>query len=69
MILTNEEKKIHCEQKVCYVCKKRFSTSDNNKKYYKFRYHCHYTGKYTGAAHDICNLRYKTLKKNSCSIS
>ena len=24
---------------------------------------CHYTGKYRGAAHDICNLRYKTPKK------
>ena len=25
--------------------------------------HCHYTGKYRGAAHDICNLRYKTPKE------
>ena len=24
--------------------------------------HCHYTGKYRGAAH-ICNLRYKTPKE------
>ena len=49
---------------------KRFSASDNNKKYYKVRDHCHYIGKYTGAAHDICNLRYKTpKKKNYCSIS
>ena len=62
--LTNEEKKIHHEQKVCYICKKGFSTDDdNNKKYYKVRDHCHYTGKYRGAAHDICNLTYKTPKK------
>ena len=27
------------------------------------------TGKYRGAAHDICNLRYKTPKINSCNIS
>ena len=27
--------------------------------YHKIRDHCHYTGKYRGAAHDICNLRYK----------
>ena len=24
----------------------------------KVRDHCHYTGKYRGAAHNICNLRY-----------
>ena len=62
--LTKEEKKIHREQKVCYICKKGFSTDDDdNKKYYKVRDHCHYTGKYRGAAHDICNLRYKTPKE------
>ena len=33
---------------------------DNNKKYHKVRDHCHYTGKYRGVAHDICNIRYKT---------
>ena len=27
--------------------------------YHKIRDHCHYTGKYWGAAYDICNLRYK----------
>ena len=25
--------------------------------------HCHYTGKFRGAAHNICNLRYKTPKE------
>ena len=25
--------------------------------------HGHYTGKYRGAAHNICNLRYKTPKR------
>ena len=42
---------------------KKFSTDDNNKKYHKVRDHCHYTGKYRGAAHDICNLRYKIPKE------
>ena len=26
-------------------------------------HHCHYTGKYRGAFHSICNLRYKTPKE------
>ena len=29
----------------------------------KVRDHCHYTGKYRGAAHSICNLRYKISKE------
>ena len=32
-------------------------------KNYKVRDHCHYTGKYRGAAHSICNLRYKIPKE------
>ena len=62
--LTKEEKKIHHKQKVHYICKKGFSTDDDdNKKYYKVRDHCHFTGKFRGAPHDICNLRYKTPKE------
>ena len=34
-----------------------------DKKYRKVRYHCHYTGKYGGVAHTICNLKYKVPKK------
>ena len=30
--LTKEEKKIHREQKVCYICKKGFSTDDDDNK-------------------------------------
>ena len=33
------------------------------KKNHKVRDHCHYTGKYRGAAHNICNLRYKTPRE------
>ena len=33
------------------------------KKYHKVRDHCHFIGKYRGASHNICNLRYKTPKK------
>ena len=51
--LTDEENKSYKNQKVLYVCKKGFSTDD------EVRDHCHYTGKYRGAALSICNLRYK----------
>ena len=53
--LTSKERKLHSKQKVCYICKKGFSTDDDNNQ--KVRDHCHYTGKYRGTTHDICNLR------------
>ena len=46
-----------------YICKKVFSNDDDNKKYHKVRDHCHYTGKYRGATHDISNLRSKIPKE------
>ena len=61
--LTKKEEKKHSQQEVCYICKKRFSTDHSNKKYHKVRDHCHYAGKSRGAAHDICNLRYKIPKE------
>ena len=59
--LTTKEKIYHNKQKICYVCKKEFN--NNDKKNYKVRDHCHYTGKYRGAAHNICKLRYKEPKE------
>ena len=59
--LTTEEKVYHNKQKICYICKKEFN--NNDKRNYKVRDHCHYTGKYRGAAHNICKLRYKVPKE------
>ena len=56
--LTDEETEFQENQKVCHICKKEFSTDKNDK---KVRDHCHYIGKFRGAAHSICNLNYKKL--------
>ena len=61
--LTKKEEKKYSKQKFCHICKKEFSSDDSNKKYHDVKDHCHYTGKYRGAAHDICNLRYKIPKE------
>ena len=68
--LTPEEKINYNDQKVCYICKKEFDTIDTaepssleRKENYKVRDHCHYTGIYRGAAHNVCNLRYKVPKE------
>ena len=55
--LTNEEKESYENQEICHIRKKEFN-NDN-----KVRDHCHYTGKYRGAAHNKCNLRYKIPKE------
>ena len=59
--LTIKEKIHYNEQEICYKCKKEFNKNDE--KNCKVRDHCHYTGKYRGAAHNICNLRYKIPKE------
>ena len=65
--LTVEEKELYEMQKVCYIFKKIFSTDKNDKNLFKLYHkegdHCRYTGKFKGAAHSICNLRYKTPKE------
>ena len=68
--VTTKEEICHSRQKVCYICKKEFDNNDTTessslerKKQQKVRDHCHYTGKYRGAAHNICNLRYKVPKE------
>ena len=58
--LTNKEIKSYEKQKVYHICKKEFC-DDKNKK--KVRDHCHYTGRFRGAAHSVCNLRYKVPKE------
>ena len=56
MPLTNKEINSYEKQKVFHICKKDFC-DDKNKK--KVRDHCHYTRKFRGAVHSVCNLRYK----------
>ena len=65
--VTNEENQSYHGQDTCYIGEKEFNTDNSNeitfKKYYKVRDTCHFTGKYRGAAHNVCNLRYKTPKE------
>ena len=68
--LTTGEKIHYNKQKICYICKKEFNNNDTTessslerKKQQKVKDHCHYMGKYRGAAHNICNLRYKVSKE------
>ena len=59
--LTTKEEICYNKQKTCYICKKEFN--NNDKKQQKVNDHCHYTGKYRGASHNICNLRNNVPKE------
>ena len=55
--LTDKELISYDNAKHCHICKK---VSGKKKNHIKVRDHDHYTGRYRGAAHLICNLRYST---------
>ena len=63
-LLTKEQQESYKKAKFCYICKEKFENKYlKHKKYCKVRDHCHYIGKYTGAAHSLCNLKYRVPKK------
>ena len=64
--LTHEENNFYNEQEICYICKEKFCMDKDDKDYInrkKVKDHCHYTGKFRGAAHSKCNLNYKVQKE------
>ena len=60
--LTHEENKSHEEQGACHICEGNFCMDEDDENYKnrkRFKDNCHYSGKFRGVAHSICNLRYK----------
>ena len=61
--LTRDDVAVYPSQKQCYICGKAFCYDKKQEKRFKLfkkvRDHCHFTGEFRGAAHCICNLRYK----------
>ena len=62
MNLTPEEEFSFYMEDKCYKCNNLFYKDEKNN-YIKARDHCHYTGKYRGAVHKICNLMYNTPRE------
>ena len=57
IIFGEKEKERYNEETRCWICKGEFDDKDKNKE--KVKDHCHYTGRYRGAAHNECNLNYR----------
>ena len=55
MIFRKEEPERFNKETKCWICEKDLGMD-------KVRDHCHFTGRYRGAAHNSCNLKYKKPK-------
>ena len=52
LVLTKEEEKEFQSAAICHICEEKLSLDKKS----KVKDHCHFTGKYRGAAHNQCNL-------------
>ena len=65
-LLKDKEITLYERQKVCHIWKEKFCDDKNKKMNMLFIIktdYFHYTRKFKGAAHNICNLRNKVPKK------
>ena len=63
-LLIKKQQESHENAKICYICQEKFENIYlRNKKFCKVGDHCHYTKKYRGSLHSICNLKYRVPKE------
>ena len=55
--LSSQEEKDFQSATECHICEQKLSIDIKTGKILKVRDHCHFTGKYRGAAHNDCNLK------------
>lgn len=62
--LTDEEAVSFETASRCHICKKAFLDGD-----VKVKDHCHLSGSYRGAAHDVCNLNFQIMPTCWCCLN
>ena len=53
--MTKDAKLVYDNSTLCHICKEELGED-------RMRDHCHLSGKFRGAAHEVCNLKYKVPK-------
>ena len=61
MVMTQEDNIDFRRATHCHICEEELEDTDDEE-YKRVRDHCHLTGKYRGAAHSICNLKFRLPK-------
>ena len=62
-LLIKEQQGSYENAKICYIYKKTFQNKYlKDKAHRKVKDHCHYTGRYRGAVHSMCNSEYSVPK-------
>ena len=55
MIMTMYDELVYDNSTLCHICNEELGKD-------RVRDHCHQSGKFRGAGHEICNLKYKVPK-------
>ena len=58
MVMTQEDKINYEKATHCHICEEEIDEDEDR----KVRDHCHLTGKFRGAAHSMCNLKFRLPK-------
>ena len=58
MVMTKEDKINYEKATICHICEEEIDKEGD----IKVRDHCHLTGKFRGAAHSMCNLKFRLPK-------
>ena len=62
MVMTAKDKIDYKKATICHICERGIPKEGDDPRFKKVRDHCHLTGKFRGAAHSMCNLKYRLPK-------
>ena len=62
MVMSPKDKIDYKKATICHICERGIPKEGDDPRFKKVRDHCHLTGKFRGAAHSMCNLKYRLPK-------